>query len=367
MKNDNWKQWSGAVFRALPACALLLDVDEDFHILEATDAYLRITGKDRDIIGRPLFEAFPPNPGASEADGRKPLQASLLTVLHTRMPDSMGKQRYDTQQAPGGPFEQHYWKPVNTPVTDGEGGVVAIIHSVENITRQVEMGQAMRQRDHQMQKQIADAISTTQELERMEIGRELHDHINQLLVTARLYLGRAIDKTPADLTMAGAGLELLENAMAAIRSLSAALLEQSSGEENLMTALERLFSETVRYGDLNIRKDIAIPEEALIEGKVKSAVFRIIQEQYANVIRHAEAKNLYVHLSFEKGVLHLVIRDDGKGFEPAFHKNGMGFRNIKSRVAMLDGTISIQSAPGDGCTIRVHIPCSTAKKNQEGV
>ena len=135
-----------------------------------------------------------------------------------------------------------------------------------------------------VQQQIADAVRTTQEMERMEISRELHDNVNQLLITARLYFGRSLEKEPVDKNMAQAGFQLLEKAISEVKNISYALANTSFGEENLVQALEALLQQVMGHGRINIQKEIALPDESLIEAKTKLSILRIVQEQVANVL-----------------------------------------------------------------------------------
>ncbi|HET7898101.1 MAG TPA: ATP-binding protein, partial [Flavisolibacter sp.] len=176
------------------------------------------------------------------------------------------------------------------------------------------------------------------------------------LLTARLYIGRALEKEGLDRDMIQSGYELIDKAVEEIRKISQALLKTSAEEESLMTAIENMVQQVMSSASINVHKTIRLPDESLIESKVKVAVFRIVQEQLANVIKHADAKNLFINVEFVDGALKLWIKDDGKGFHLAEKKAGLGFQNMKSRVAVMDGIINILSKPGDGCTVEVQIP-----------
>lgn len=344
------------IFRLLPGCFLIVDAnDSSFCIKEATNAYLAAVRRERDIIGRPLFEVFPDSP-ENRNEGVKNLRASFERVIKTKQSDEWEVQRYDTRPADDQPFGIKYWRLSNIPVINPEGNVSSIIHCVVDVTDPTILRKKLSLKDEKLQQQIADAISTTQEIERMEIGRDLHDNINQLLITSRLYLGRALNESPLSLSFAGAAYELIEKAIEEVKNVSTALSSTSFEEENLISSLEELVAQLVQDGSLTVEKDFALPDESLIAAKVKVAIFRIIQEQFSNIIKHAEAKKITLRLGFSENSLQLLIRDDGKGFEPAERKQGLGFQNMKTRVAMMDGNINIISSPGDGCTIEVNIP-----------
>jgi signal transduction histidine kinase len=354
-KNDN-ADLDRRILEALPGCYLILRPSDSFTILFATKEYLTVTNSTPEIFGRPLFDVFPDNPTNRNADGVKNLTASLHEVIRTGKSHRMATQRYDTRKPGTDRYEIRYWNPLNTPVYDKERNLKAIIHTVEEVTDRVLLRQQLSLRDEALQQHITDAISTTQEIERMEISRELHDNVNQILLTARLYIGRALEKETLDKEMISSGHELLDKAVQEIKKISVALLKTSEEEESIIEAIENLLAQVISSDSLNIHKIIQLPDESLIGSKVKLAVFRIVQEQLANVIKHAEAKNLFINLEFVNNTLTLSVKDDGKGFRMAEKKQGLGFQNMKSRVAMLDGTINILSKPGDGCLVEVHIP-----------
>jgi signal transduction histidine kinase len=361
MKNVTEEKYTGTIqnktlFQALPGCYLLLQPTDDFLIVNATNNYLSVARTTRKIIGQPLFSVFPDNPSNPHADGVQNLTASLREVIRTCKCHHMQVQRYDTRNPVNGAFEARYWMALNIPVLDKAGNLQAILHSVEDVTENVRQQKRMHKLDQTIQQQITDAISTTQELERMEISRELHDNVNQILLTARLYIGRALEKEMPDKLMIRSGYELLESAVEEIKKISQALMITSQEEESMTTAIENLLRQITSSGSIDVHHTIQLPDESLIESKVKVAVFRIVQEQLSNVIKHAEATNLYISIEFKDSLLKLTIRDDGKGFHPAEKKPGLGFQNMKSRVAFMNGNINIHSSPGDGCTIDVHIP-----------
>lgn len=115
-----------------------LFLSRDLTILGATEAYLRATlTRSADIVGRPLFDVFPDNPGYAKAEGVHNLRASLDRVLATKAPDAMSIQKHNVRSADGEAFVEKYWKLLNTPVLSREGDVLYIIHKVEDVTETV--------------------------------------------------------------------------------------------------------------------------------------------------------------------------------------------------------------------------------------
>lgn len=124
-----------AVFDALPTPYLLLT--PDLVITGANRAYLQATGRRaRDLVGRPLFSAFPDDPDDPAARSTERLGQSLMRALRTGRADTMPVQRYNIPTPRG--FERRWWSPVNVPVLDTHGRVSLLVHRVEDVTPVIE-------------------------------------------------------------------------------------------------------------------------------------------------------------------------------------------------------------------------------------
>ncbi len=137
-----------AIFNAVPGPHLILAADPPrFTIVAVNEAYLRATLTEsvgpQGIIGRGLFEVFPDNPADADATGEVNLRHSLQKVLMTKAPQPMSVQKYDIPwpASDGSGFQERYWSPVNTPVFNGQGEIVNIIHYVEDVTEAAQIAQ----------------------------------------------------------------------------------------------------------------------------------------------------------------------------------------------------------------------------------
>jgi PAS domain S-box-containing protein len=135
-----------ALFAASPAPFLILDPDAPrFTIIEVNSSYLAATMRTRDeVIGRGVFEAFPDNPATKGDASVRTLRASFEKVLATRQPDTLPGLKYDIAR-PDGTFEQRWWSPVNSPVLNEDGTVVAIIHNANDVTEAQHAAAALRE------------------------------------------------------------------------------------------------------------------------------------------------------------------------------------------------------------------------------
>ncbi|WP_181305226.1 PAS domain-containing protein [Rufibacter sp. XAAS-G3-1] len=143
-----------SIFRALPR--LYIVVSPDFTIVEASDAYLTSTFKDRSILGKYLFEVFPDNPDLASADGVLNWRQSLEFARDNKVPHKMALQRYDVTKPEemGGGFEEKYWQPSNTPVLDASGNVLYLIHESEDVTQQIKNLEETERQTQQAQQNL---------------------------------------------------------------------------------------------------------------------------------------------------------------------------------------------------------------------
>jgi PAS domain S-box-containing protein len=208
------------------------------------------------------------------------------------------------------------------------------------------------------QKLLAQAMIDAQEKERAEIGKELHDNINQILSTTKLYLELAKSDDKQRLSLINRSAGNIHHAIREIRNISRSLVPASIGDLGLMDSLVDLVEsvQVTRTIQVNFRP---IGNFERLSDKTKLMIFRIIQEQINNVLRHSGASNLLIELTLEEttGRIELNMTDDGKGFNPEkVRKKGLGLSNIRSRADLFGGKVTIQSAPGRGCKLRVQVP-----------
>ncbi len=142
--------------------ALLVVLDADLVIVEATDAYLLATMTERaKVVGKKLFEVFPDNPNDPAATGVRNLKASFKRAFETRRPDTMPVQKYDIRK-PDSNFEERYWSPVNTPIFGDHGEFLYYLHRVEDVTEVVHLTEAGEQ---SRQTHAAEVAKKNKELE----------------------------------------------------------------------------------------------------------------------------------------------------------------------------------------------------------
>lgn len=226
-----------------------------------------------------------------------------------------------------------------------------------DITEQKKMEEELRNKELSEQKLITEITIQAQEKERNELGLELHDNINQLLSVTKLYLGVVKSEKTYNEEMIDKSYVHLEEAIQDIRKLSHSLVTPSLGHDGLSKALKELTNSVQKLNKIDIRLSIDKDFELLLQDKNKELVFyRIVQEQLNNIVKYAQASEVVIRLQLKGDQLYLIIHDNGIGFNVHKQSNGIGLKNINSRVNFYSGKMNLISAPGEGCTLEVSIP-----------
>lgn len=232
----------------------------------------------------------------------------------------------------------------------------AVLAVGTNITEKTMLEKIISEEREMKQQQITAAVITGQEKERTELGEELHDNINQVLASTKLYIECALKDDIPRRDLLNESRLLVEKAMAEIRKLSKSLLPPSLGEVGLLQALDELVESIMQVNKLNIVVEWQLKDEKKLNNNIKLTIFRIVQEQLNNVLKHAEAGNTTICIRQNFDQLELRIRDDGRGFDTSLKREGVGLRNINSRAKVNKGNVTVFSVPGKGCELIVSFP-----------
>lgn len=232
-------------------------------------------------------------------------------------------------------------------------GMPCIMALGNNVTERVMLEKQLEEERTKAQKEMTNAVISAQESERQEIGRELHDNINQILASARLYLG--LGKTLGDTQpiYLGKSDELIQSAIDEIRTLSHSLIPPTLSEGHLKDNLLQLFENVASGIGTTIYHNMTELEERFMEDNFKLSIYRICQEQFNNITKYAKANTIHFYLGNRNDQMELRIKDDGIGFDKTKKSNGVGLMNMKTRAALFNGTLDIQTAPGKGCELVV--------------
>jgi PAS domain S-box-containing protein len=258
----------------------------------------------------------------------------------------------------------------SAPIRNADSQIVGAVIVNEDVTERVRAEEALHDSADRLQ-HLSRRLLAVQEEERRHLSRELHDEFGQLLATITLHLQAAKSAAgPAAQPSLNESIALLQRAGTQVRSLALelrpVLLETAGLDATLRWLAEQHEQRT------GILTEV-VGHVAEVSGEIAIACFRVVQEALTNVVRHADARHVWIELSQTDGLLTLLIRDDGVGFdvprtlEQAAGTGNLGLVGMRERVELLGGELAIESRPGKGSRIRVSFPlaeCAIARPSQ---
>jgi len=232
---------------------------------------------------------------------------------------------------------------VTQDITAQKSAELQLLTSEQNLARQLLKNQ----------KEITAAVVIAQEKERADMGKELHDNLNQILGAAKMYIEAAkTDEDNRDILLeksTGYIIKVIE----AIRDISKNLAAPRLNIMGLAESIRILVDDIVRVNPIRIQfRHGGLQLERLNE-TLQLDIFRIVQEQLGNILKHAKATKADIHLTKQSDGIELVIADNGVGIDITKNNKGVGIINIMSRAELHHGTVSILSNPGEGYVLKV--------------
>ena len=240
---------------------------------------------------------------------------------------------------------------------------ISFIGTCQDITEKVKAEQQLahyseqiaRERLESQRKQVRASIEG-QERERAEIGRELHDNINQILAVTKAYVEASLHDKDLQEELAQRSIKNLQLAINEIRKISKSLVPPVMDRNGLVDSVQDLIENIRVVNPFAINFLYEKEQLRNITPQQQLALYRIVQEQFNNIIKHAQAHNVSIELYEKNNFIDLWIQDDGKGFDPKERRKGVGLSNILSRIELFDGKLEVISSKGHGCTLKVHVP-----------
>ena len=252
----------------------------------------------------------------------------------------------------------------------------------------IEQNYRLNAEDEQSMRIVADYLATAisnselmdrgrefaQFRERQRIQMDLHDSVVQTLTSINLMsqvlssqMVSSVDQAEETAQRIG---RLARQAMAETRDLLSRLKEQVAVTDHssdspvgwlrtrgLITTLQRLLQQVGWQG---FETRLVGDDPGDLADNVEYAILRVVEEALSNSVKHSKADSIIVSLSRHQNGIALSIVDDGQGFDPDQSRTGgMGLENMRRRIQLISGTITVKSAPGNGTTIAVNIPESS--------
>ncbi len=211
----------------------------------------------------------------------------------------------------------------------------------------------------------ASQIIKAQEQERKRIARELHDETSQVLTSLLISLAVLEESitTQEARDRITETRQLAHQTLRAIRNLSIDLRPSALDDLGLLPALRWYVKEYQQKTNIEVEFHTAgFRDRQRLSPEMETALYRIVQESLTNVAKHAQAHKVTIMLREENDAVNATITDDGRGFDvEGLEKmgdkdRGLGLVGMQERALLLDGTATIESRPGRGTVVNVHIP-----------
>jgi signal transduction histidine kinase len=222
----------------------------------------------------------------------------------------------------------------------------------------------MRDERLQLEAKIAEEVNNArneiQQLTLNNISQEIHDNVGQLLSLAKMQLNLIEEAPEKDSDLIRETKENISKAMSDLRDLAKGM---SSDRIKVLGLYDSVSQEAER-----ISKAGAFQIEVNSSGDKKEpdhqkqlVIFRVIQECFQNIIKHAQATQVNIFFTYHPGIMDISIQDNGRGFNfnpdtLSSATGGLGLMNLFNRVNLVGGTAKVNSAPGKGTQIHLHIP-----------
>lgn len=377
------------LFESAPGAYLV--VDPSFRIVAVTDSYLAATSLQRDaLLGQDLFEVIPRNNDDADGEGARNLRSSLETVLRTGAKHLMAVQKYHVARndAEGAGYEEHYWKPVNTPVLV-DGRTAYVIHTIEHVSDFVRLEQLEGENE-----QATSQLSTLREADRAKdefiaiISHELRTPMTSILGWTRmLALGKLDEETHTE------ALEALERSTLAQAKLIEDLLDESRiASGKLRLELRSLDLRTVVKSAVSMARPTASAKGIELSAECGETPCEVygdparLQQAIGNLLGNAmkftpEGGKVLVRLGCDGAEVSIEVVDNGQGIDPellphmfdrfrqgegqsAERQSGLGLGlSITRHVVEMHGgsVVAATAGPGKGSTFTIKLPLHSSE------
>lgn len=216
----------------------------------------------------------------------------------------------------------------------------------------------LKQREMQQREVLSHAVITAEENERKRIAGDLHDGVGQLLSAVKMNFNGLIERiniqNDTHRFLAEKTLALMDESCKEVRNISHQMMPNPLPKSGIIADL-RNFIHKIDHSVLEIELQAEGFKDNL-ESNEEVILYRVIQEAINNVFKHSGATKLLLNLQKTKEIISVSIKDNGKGFDTKQSFEGIGLRNIHTRIEYLKGSIEFLSSPNKGTVINISIP-----------
>ena len=241
------------------------------------------------------------------------------------------------------------------PILKEGADIFGLVLALTDITERKLLENQLERERMEKQLQITDAVITAEENERQQIGRELHDNIQQILASSRMFLSmiRKEDISESDYSYLLQTDQIIMSALHEIRNLSHSMIAPFMEDTTLVEAIQKIIYNTTSTTGIKINMEANELDEKKLSEKLRLTIYRIIQEQFNNILKYSKASFVLLKIVQDNENLSLIIKDNGIGSDTSKKISGIGLMNIKARASLFNGEVNIHSSPGKGFELSI--------------
>jgi signal transduction histidine kinase len=342
------------LFEQSPSAMLVMS--PELEIVAVSDKYLTITENQRStLLGKKLDRDFAHCPNQPWISDLGDLVKSVRRVLKSgkRHRFLLRENAWDRVRLPES--SQRTWRATTTPVRDTSGKLAFLFH---------ELGRITDSSGTRMVREFARRVIAMQEEDRERISRELHDQMAQYL--SAMTLGLESLKTESNPQKLEQGVDHIQDLIAQVSkeihrlawNLRPAPIEEVGFRNSLVDCVEELAA----HSSLELFFHSNLTTNDRFDSTVETICYRIVQEALANIVKHARAKSAGVIVTRRDQEIHIIVEDDGTGFEVSTQESmttdhdHIGLRGMRERLALIGGSLQIESSVGSGTSLFARIP-----------
>jgi PAS domain S-box-containing protein len=334
--------------------SIIITISPNRRILEFNQEGERVTGwQRREVLGKDAFGVFVPE------DARDRVDAELARVVAGEL--SRGFEC--PLKLRDGTTRLFLWNANLVPAPEGQPSEVIV--GGQDITELKQAEKALQQSGRQL-RLLTSQLLTIQEKERGRISRELHDELGQSLIILKFQLQSLLKKLPKTKevlqTDGPAMLHYLDETIENVRRLSQDLSPFLLEDLGLPMAIRHLLENIRAYAEIEVSSVRLDEVGQLFSPEAQITIYRILQECLTNIIKHAQATQVWLEILKQDGQVSFKVIDNGRGFDvrqarsPQAKDKGIGLAAIGERLRLIRGVLKVRSQKGKGTSITFTIP-----------
>ncbi len=332
------------ILDALPFYVLL--IDEHHYIIQANSVVQTLLGMEpKDIVGKYCPKVIH---GIDEPFYGCPLEEAA------EKNKAVEREAFDTKS---GRWISSAIYPTRALTRDGRR---IFFHMITDITDRKQAEEGLRTSSEQL-RNLSAHLESVREEERMNIAREIHDELGQVLTALKIDLSWLTKRLPEGQELlfekAKTMHKLVDRTIQTVKRISAELRPGVLDDLGIAAAMEWQTSEYEKLTEIKCEFS-SHPKDIILDQDRSTAIFRIFQEAMTNVVRHANATKVKITLKKQVGKIVFRVRDNGSGIEKGqlSDPKALGLIGMRERARFLGGEVKISGSPGKGTMVMVSIP-----------